>query len=228
MFKYVVFLAGGKGTRLGKFTTNTSKALVEVNGQPLISYSLCQISNIENKVITIGGHFEHTADYVANFGVSTIINTRNKENCWWIFNSFIKTLDEAVLVLTCDLITKIDTEFLYSQYVNLGCPAIMLVPTKPLSQLEGDFLHSDGNRVIALSKTRKIGLFCTGIQMINPTKILKAIKGNSFPDDFGILWKMLIAKGEVFHSVLYPHPWYSINTELELKLYEKLSSKVFG
>lgn len=226
MFRYVVSLAGGKGARLGTLTTTTSKALVEVNGQPLIGYSLGQIKNVENKIITIGGHFERLTDYVANFDIFTIINTRNKGNCWWIFNSFIKTLNEPVLVLTCDLITEIDTEFLHSQYVKLGCPAITLIPTEPLPQLEGDFLHVHRNCVIDLSKTRKTGLFCTGIQVINPTKILKAIKGSNFPEDFGVLWKMLMEKREVYHSELYPHPWYSINTELELRLYEKISFSV--
>lgn len=228
MFKYVVFLAGGKGSRLGKLTTVAPKALVKVSGRPLISYSLSQIKNIENKIITVGAHFERLVTYVAGFGVFTIVNTQNKGNCWWIFNSFIKTLNEPVLVLTCDLITEIDTEFLYNQYVRLGCPAITLIPTGPLPGLEGDFLHSDQNRVIAFSRLTKTGLFCTGIQVINPTKILRAIEGNYFPEDFGVLWKMLIVKREVFHSELYPHPWYSINTELELKSYEKISHKVLG
>lgn len=228
MFKYVVFLAGGKGSRLGKLTKVTPKALVEVSGKPLISYSLSQIKNIESKIITVGAHFERLVDYVAEFGVFTIVNTQNKGNCWWIFNSFIKILNEPVLVLTCDLITQIDTEFLYCQYVRLRCPAITIIPTEPLPGLEGHFLHSDQNRVIDFSKTRKTGLFCTGIQVINPEKVLKEIKGNNFPDDFEDLWKMLIIKREVFHSELYPHPWYSINTELELKSYEKISFKELG
>lgn len=226
MFNYVVFLAGGKGSRLGRLTTTTPKALVEVNGEPLISYSLSQIHNIENKIITIGDHFERLVQYVADFGISTIINTQNKGNCWWIFNSFIKTLNEPILVLTCDLITQIDTEFLYSQYEKYGCPAVMLIPTKPLPQLEGDFLHSNQNRVIGFSRIRKTGLFCTGIQVVNPMKILRAVEGNCFPEDFGFLWKMLITKKEVYHSELYSYPWYSINTELELKSYEKISIKV--
>lgn len=226
MFRYVVSLAGGKGTRLGKLTAFTPKALVEVDGSPLISYSLNQINNIDNKIITIGDSFEQLANYVKNFDVFTIINTRNKGNCWWISNSFLKLVNEPVLVLTCDLITKIDIDFLYSQYVKIGCPAIMLVPTKPMYQFEGDFLISYKNHVTGLSRDKKTDLFCTGIQVLNPSEILKIIGKKNLPEDFSVLWKMLIEKKGVYHSELYPYPWYSINTEFELRLYEKISSSI--
>ena len=53
----VVILAGGLGTRLGEFTANTPKSLVEVNNKPIINYILDWVKGQGCKdILILTGH----------------------------------------------------------------------------------------------------------------------------------------------------------------------------
>jgi len=61
--KYVIVQAGGKGTRLGKYTMNKPKCLVPVHGKPMIKQTLDIYKN--KKVIIIGDtHFKILSNYI--------------------------------------------------------------------------------------------------------------------------------------------------------------------
>ena len=51
-----IILAGGKGTRVKKFTKKIPKCLIEINGKPFLYYQLKYLkkNNIENVVISVG------------------------------------------------------------------------------------------------------------------------------------------------------------------------------
>lgn len=62
--KYVIVQAGGKGTRLGKYTYNRPKCLVPVNGKPMIENTLDVYK--DKKVIIIGDtHFDILLNYIS-------------------------------------------------------------------------------------------------------------------------------------------------------------------
>jgi NDP-sugar pyrophosphorylase family protein len=60
-----VILAGGKGTRLKPITDKIPKALVEVNGKPIVQYNieLCKRYGIKNIILSIG----HMADLITRY-----------------------------------------------------------------------------------------------------------------------------------------------------------------
>ena len=51
-----IILAGGKGTRVKKFTKKNPKCLIEINGKPFLYYQLKYLkkNNIKNVVISVG------------------------------------------------------------------------------------------------------------------------------------------------------------------------------
>lgn len=119
MFKYTLIIAAGRGERLKPFTDDHPKALLNVDETPLISYSLKQLINgIEHVSITVGYQAEQIKKLVLNEGANKILDTSNKENAWWVFNTFFQNINEPVLVLPCDIITYLDFDFLYHSYLK--------------------------------------------------------------------------------------------------------------
>ncbi len=81
-----MLFAAGLGTRLGNLTTNKPKALVEVNGKPLIEYAINYLKLYGITDIIINVH--HFADSIINF-------VESKNN----FNINIQFSDERDLLL---------------------------------------------------------------------------------------------------------------------------------
>jgi MurNAc alpha-1-phosphate uridylyltransferase len=198
-------------------TDSVAKSMIRINGETLISKSIVQIKNIiPNIGITIGHMGAELAKHVVEHDVSMIFNTSGKGNAWWIFNTLMKLLDEPVLVLTCDNIVTLDIEFIYSNYLSLGEPACMIVPVKPVTGIEGDFITGNDHKVTALDRNTPAETYCSGIQVLNPLTVNKKIAA---ADNFYDLWHQLIATGNLYHSDTYPHQWYSINSIEQLRGY---------
>ena len=61
-----IILAGGKGTRVKKFTKKNPKCLIEINGKPFLYYQLKYLkkNNIKNVVISVGYLSKKIRDYL--------------------------------------------------------------------------------------------------------------------------------------------------------------------
>lgn len=132
------------------------------------------------------------------------------------------------MVLPCDIITTIDTDFIYEEYVRLHQPLTMLVPTVNHAGYEGDYICSVDYKVQKLDRARVTETFCTGIQVLNPKRINQALAdGQEVGSDFRLLWQRMMDVGGLYHSRPYPHPWFTINNVKELKQYEEVLSNVW-
>ncbi len=216
MIKHAVILAGGNGARFFPQTKDRSKAMVLIDRFPLITYSLAQLAKVHQIFITVGPFKTELISYCYHkFGVANYIMTEGRGNCWWIFNSIAKDLDCPVLVLPCDLITELDTLFLYNEYKRLNSPPIMHVPILWNGINKGDFIESKNYLVKKLSKDQKLNLFCSGIQVINPSLINSLLSDKKHIENFEDLWDIFITTKQLYHSDIYPHIWYSINSNFE-------------
>ena len=78
-----------------------------------------------------------------------------------------------MFVLTCDNVIKINFTSFTSEYFSLGSPACMIIPVKPIDGVEGDFiLQNEENLVLDLSREKPIKLLSSGIQILNPKKLI--------------------------------------------------------
>ena len=84
----------------------------------------------------------------------------------------------------------------------------MIIPTRPVNGLKGDFIFRKKNLIKNLSRTKKSEIYCTGIQILNPKKINDKIKPT---DDFNILWKRLIKIKQLYVSDIMPKKWYTVD-----------------
>lgn len=202
-------------------TTHSYKTESYVTGGRSTAYfkNVLQLKNkIKNIVVTVGEHSEDLVIYVLENGGTKVLSTLYKGNCWWLFNSEIREIDEPVLVLPCDNITNLNLPFIYDNYQQLGSPPCMVVPISPKHEIEGDFISSNNGIVTAISRNVKQPIYCSGIQVVNPKTVNNLCKQN---EDFSDVWNELISIQGLTCSSIYPEKWYSINTVEQLNIYNE-------
>jgi N-acetyl-alpha-D-muramate 1-phosphate uridylyltransferase len=214
MFRHCVIMAAGDGSRLSPLNKERPKPLIEINGLPLISYSLRQVrDHIGNIVVTAGYLGGMVSRHVFNEGAGMILSTTNKGNAWWVFHSLLNQLNEPLLVLPCDLLVELDIDYLFGEYARMGRPPCLLFPVEPVEDISGDYIEGKDGMVHSMSRDKQTGIYSSGIQILNPLTI------NSLTDpcdDFNKLWHSLISKKALLYAGLYPYEWYSVNTKDQL------------
>jgi len=219
MINHAIILAAGRGIRLMPLTKKIPKAMIKIKNQTLILNGIKKIQKyIGNIHITVGYKGSVIAKHVIRNNVRSVINTNKKGNAWWVFNFPFNMINEPVAVLTCDNITKINFKLIENDYIKKKNPHCLLVPVKPVKNLEGDFIHRKRNIVTKLSRKDKSDIYCSGIQILNPYKINKTVKKT---EDFNILWKSLIKKKKLLVSDVIPDHWFTIDNIKQLKIYNK-------
>ena len=158
--------------------------------------------------ISVGYKGPILAKHLIEENVTSIINTNGKGNAWWVFNSIFKNLDKPIFVLTCDNITKINFKEIEKNYNKKGSPLCMIIPTKPVEGLDGDYIFKKKDLITKLSRKNKSDIYCTGIQVLNLKKINEKIKKT---DDFNILWKRLIKIKQLYVSDIMPKKWFTVD-----------------
>jgi len=202
-FKTSVILSGGKGTRMRPITNYIPKALVEVGDKPLIEYVFEMVHGTK-KYVTYG----HKSDVLFNktkLDVSGYINTTGKDNAYFLYNSFVKYINEPIIVSPCDMVIEIDLNKVYSDYLTLGSPPIMVIGVNPVKGVEGDFIQYDENNIISqLSRTINSDKYCSGLQIINPYKVNQLTQKS---ENFYDVWKQLMEINKLKASNIIPTKW---------------------
>ena len=221
-FSHAVIMAAGRGQRMMPLTEDMPKAMAAHDGSTLIANGIEMLRGvIDNIHITVGYKGAMLAKHVIEHRVTSIFNTDGKGNSWWLFNTLLKYLDEPVLVLTCDNIVEVNANNLLNDYLRQS-PACMVVPVKPVQGLDGDYIFHSHGVVTELNRKKPSDIYCTGIQIINPSKINKMI---SPTENFYDVWKDLIEMKELHCSSVYPDRWFAVDTVKQLNfLNERKSS----
>jgi MurNAc alpha-1-phosphate uridylyltransferase len=142
-------------------------------------------------------------------GVNAVFNTEGNGNAWWIYHTMVRSIDEPLLVLTCDNVVELNYDLIFHDYAALGSPACMVVPVKPVDGLDGDYITHERNCILELNRQRPTDIYCSGIQVLNPTKV-NALTSPS--DDFYSVWHQLMAQRQLYCSNVYPSQWFAVDT----------------
>ena len=213
-------MAAGRGTRLRPLTKKIPKGLIKFKQTSLIANGIKKLKKFIDFIhISVGYKGPILAKHLIEEKVSSIINTDKKGNSWWIFNSIFKSFDSPLYVLTCDNVTNIDFKKIEKDYYKKGQPICMIIPTKPIKGLAGDYIFRKKNIIQGLSRKVKSDIYCTGIQVLNPKKINDKIKST---DDFNILWKRLIKIKQLYVSDVMPKKWYTVDNVDNYKNLKKI------
>ena len=217
---HAFIMAAGRGTRLRPLTKKIPKGLIKFKQTSLIANGIKKLKKYIDFIhISVGYKGPILAKHLIEEKVSSIINTDKKGNSWWIFNSIFKSFDSPLYVLTCDNVTNIDFKKIEKDYYKKGQPICMIIPTKPIKGLAGDYIFRKKNIIQGLSRKVKSDIYCTGIQVLNPKKINDKIKST---DDFNILWKRLIKIKQLYVSDVKPKKWYTVDNVDNYKKLKKI------
>lgn len=107
-----IILAAGKGTRLGKYTNESTKCMLEVNGERLIDLSLKNLAavGVKDLILVVGYQKENLIEYLGNekYGISItyvenpVYATTNNIYSLYLAREYLKKDD--TLLLESDLI----------------------------------------------------------------------------------------------------------------------------
>jgi len=210
MIRHAIIMAAGRGVRMAPLTDAIPKPMAPYNGTTLIARGITQLADrIEHIHVTVGYKKAMLAQHVIEHGASTVLNTEGHGNCWWLYHTLLKTLDELMLVLTCDNVVDLDLAMLEENYRELDSPPCMVVPVCPMPGYEGDYVFREGHLVKKISRDKTSDLYCSGIQILNPARLNQITReGESFYD----VWEQLIAQKQLFVSSVYPKRWFAVDT----------------
>ena len=208
MFKKSIIISGGLGTRMLPITEYLPKASIRLGEHKLSEYSINFFKkNGINQIFMTYSHLSEILFKDFKDKINVFINTNNKDNSFFLTQTFVSELDEPILIVPCDIIFKIDLNKLYLDYIDLGSPEILLVPVNIKDGCDGDFIHYENNIVNKLDRNIKSEIYCSGIQVINPKKLNNLI--NEKFDNFYSIWSDLIKIQKLKVSNIFPEEWKS-------------------
>ena len=120
MFKHLVILAAGRSVRMWPLTEYVPKAMALADGKTLLEITLAKYRRLGMKIhLTVGYKAEVLSPFALTLGAETLINTTGQGNAWWIYHSLLSTLNEPVMVLTCDSLMDVDLGKLQKNYQKI-------------------------------------------------------------------------------------------------------------
>ncbi|HOP02904.1 MAG TPA: nucleotidyltransferase family protein [Tenuifilaceae bacterium] len=182
-----MILAAGLGTRLGQHTANRPKALVELNGKPLIAYVLEKLvrSGFTEVVVNVHHFAEQIISYLSSsdFGAKIHISDETDyllDTGGGILKarSFLDG-DEPFLVHNVDIISEIDLNLMLDYHRQQNALATLAVGERKSSrhflfnsemQLSGWRNNLTGKEIIPKGGNQFLkGFAFAGIHIINPS-----------------------------------------------------------
>lgn len=212
-------MAAGRGLRMMPLTKELPKPMIPILQSTIIAQGIKKLkTQVKNIHITVGYKGEMLASHVIAQNVTSVINSKNKSNTWWIYNSLLSLINEPILVLTCDNIVDTNFNNFLDEFKNQNYEYCMLVPAKPNKSIKGDYIvHNSKKQILSITREHKTKLYASGIQVLNPFKLNKIGKKKNFYE----LWSSLIKKQQLYLSHEILKNWYSIDTVDNLNYFKK-------
>ena len=226
-------LAAGLGTRLKELTSDKPKALVELNQKPLIEIT------IDNLISQSFNHFviniHHFGDKIVNYFKTkkyeniTIDISDERDFLLDTGGAILKALpyfidSKAVLIHNVDIITDIDFQLVYDDFIKSDDSAWLL--TQNRNNKRKLVFNGNGNYVGRLNVENN--QYDGDIEISNDFKLLSfsglhLIKPGCFKD-FELkkcyvfdLYKEIAKKNIVRSKMIRPNYWFDLGTQEQLK-----------
>lgn len=213
--KNAIILAAGFGMRMVPINVETSKGLLEVNGQPLIERTICQLQEvgIENIYIVVGYMKEKYEYLIDKYNVKLLVNPEYaSKNNLHSLKYAMKYLENAYVV-PCDIWCKTNP---YSRYEFYSWYMVS-------DQLDEDSDIRVNRKMQLVSSKNKLGNIMLGICYLDKNladivqkRISKFITDKHYNDSF---WEETLYEGQ---DMLPNAKVVSDSEVIEINTYEQL------
>lgn len=181
-----IIFAAGLGTRLQQFTANLPKALVEVNGKPLLQHSIEKLrsAGVEHLIINVHHYASAIIDFLEsrkNFGLHIEISDEREElldtGGGLLKASHFFPGDEPFWACNTDVISNIDLQAMMAHHRASSALATLAVRQRETSRyflfdssmtLSGWENRKQGEKRISRDSKPLTSLAFSGIQIIQP------------------------------------------------------------
>ncbi len=210
----MVIMAGGKGTRLGKYTKNCPKPLLKVNGKPMLERIIvrAKLQGFENFLISINYLGQMVKDYFSNGDKWNIKINYIKEHKPLGTGGGLRLISPKLkfpfVVSNCDIMTDINYGELLNFHYNHNAVATMAVRSHEWENPYG-VVRTKGIDIIGFEEKPVVRSHINaGVYVLEPLAI-NVIKKNEKLDMPNIFERL---KKKNLKTVVYPihEPWADI------------------
>lgn len=239
MGKKAVILAGGKGSRLGPYTTVLPKPLLPVGDRAILDVVVRQLEGYGFTDLTFAvGYLAHLIQAVFGDGSKHRVSIEYHEESVPLGTAgalaSIDGLDDTFLAMNGDVLTAIDFENLYRVHREAG--NIMTIAThRRVVQTDYGVIHEDGmigetHRVTGYTEKPEIPYTVSmGVYVFEPA-VLEYIERDTYLDLPDLVLRLLNANQQVAHY-LYDGYWLDIGRhddyEKAIAEYEQLKDTLW-
>ena len=231
-----LILAAGLGSRLKGYTSQIPKALVRINGKPILSYQIdaLLINEIEDIYIVIGYRGKEIINFInknykdikITFINNKEYNTSNSSYSFWLAHKYL--LESSYIHLNCDIIISsiIIKLIVESKYDNVICIKTNddLTDNMELVKLEKNTIVKMDNSYFdeAIGKAYGVAKFSDKSTFLLSMKVEEYIKsGDKNQNYYGLIRRAIF---ELNYNVIdcTDEILFETNTVSDLKKVEKL------
>jgi NDP-mannose synthase len=237
--KKAVILAGGKGSRLGPYTTVLPKPLLPVGDRAILDVVVRQLAGHGFTDLTFAvGYLAHLIQAVFGDGAKHGVSIEYHEESTPLGTAgalaSIDDLDETFLAMNGDVLTAIDYGRLYRIHQEAG-NAMTIATHRRVVQTDYGVIHEDGvageTRLVAgyTEKPEIPYIVSMGVYVFEP-RVLHYIERDAYLDLPDLVLRLLAEKEQVAHF-LYDGYWLDIGRhddyEKAIEEYEQLKDKLW-
>jgi NDP-sugar pyrophosphorylase family protein len=235
--KAIIF-AAGLGTRLKEFTQNCPKALVQVNGKPLLWHAINKLKNtgVTNIVINVHHFSEQIIDYLNKFNFEINIEVSDEsDNLLDTGGGLLKARHKLenntpIIAYNVDVISTVDLKRAVSYHIENKALATLIVRKRETRryfmfnknmQLTGWKNYATGEEQISLPDfITSSPMAFSGIQILSPEIFSKITETGKFS-----ITKMYLRLAATEKIIAYPDEskfWVDAGKPEHLKIAEKV------
>jgi len=218
MSKKAVILAGGKGSRLGPYTTVLPKPLLPIGDRAILDVVVRQLHGYGFTDLTFAvGYLAHLVRAVfadgSSHGVSIEYHEENEPLGTAGALGTIDGLDETFLSMNGDVLTALDYGELFERHREAG-NILTIASHRRVVRSDYGVIHTDGvlgatTRVVGYEEKPEIPYIVSmGVYVAEPA-VLKYIPENKYLDIPNLVLELVNA-GEQVGSYLYDGYWLDI------------------
>ena len=226
-------LAAGLGTRLKELTSDRPKAMVEMNGKPLLEYVIDKLisQNFNHFVINIHHLGDKIIDFVNNKNYKDVVIeiSDERENLYLTGGAILKALpyfaeSKVVLIHNVDIFSDVDFQPYYDAFANSNDAAWLFTQdrnniSKVAFDKQDNYLGTYNIQTKDFDSDRDFSEVCklmsfSGLHMIKP----------EYFSDFELkkchvwsLYKEISKNNNVKSVFIQPDYWFDLGTQEQLK-----------
>lgn len=231
-----LIFAAGLGTRLATITKSKPKALVEVNGKPMLQHAIEKLIEVgvTRVVINVHHHPEQIKQFVStlNYASIDLIISDESDQLLETGGGLLKAAplfiaDQPIILYNSDVLTGIDLNKMLKYHQQKGGIATLMVKDRSTARY---FIFDDDNRLsgwenistkeerITIETSKRKSLAFSGIHIINPEILSKLGEVRKFSITNGYL--DLSKENKIYGWDNWDEYWFDIGTPEKLEIAE--------